>query len=82
MIAERIKQSRKLAGLSQRALAAKIGVSAMAVSKWETGQVRPDSQRLLQIADACGVKVGYILRPDSQTVTLGRIHWCTLPDWA
>ena len=34
-IAERLAARRKLAGLSQEALAEKLGVSRQAVSKWE-----------------------------------------------
>jgi transcriptional regulator with XRE-family HTH domain len=82
MIGARIKAARKLAGLSQRALAARIGVSAMAVSKWERGAVYPGSARMMQIADACGVKPGYILRPDRQAVTLTGVHYAVIPDWA
>jgi transcriptional regulator with XRE-family HTH domain len=37
MIGERIKQARTAAGLSLRELAEKAGVSAMAISKYETG---------------------------------------------
>ena len=37
MIGERINQARKAAGLSLRALAEKAGISAMAISKYETG---------------------------------------------
>jgi transcriptional regulator with XRE-family HTH domain len=79
MIGARIKQARRMAGLSQRGLAAKVGVSAMAVSKWEWGQVYPGSARMMQIADACAVKPGYLLR---QTVTLTGIHYAAIPDWA
>lgn len=71
-VGERIKSARKLVGLSQRALAAKIGVSAMAVSKWEHG-MGADSGRLLQIGEACGVKFGYFVR--QPTVTLSDIHY-------
>ena len=36
-LAEKILYCRKKAGLSQEALAEKLGVSRQAVSKWETG---------------------------------------------
>ena len=36
-LGNRIASLRKAAGLSQEALAAKLGVSRQAVSKWETG---------------------------------------------
>lgn len=41
---------RKQHGLTQTALAAELGVSSQAVSKWETGRACPDIQLLVQIA--------------------------------
>lgn len=49
---EHLTRRRKALGLSQEELAAKIGVSRQAVSKWETGDVVPDLNRLLALADA------------------------------
>ena len=80
MRGERIKAARRMAGLSQRALAARLGVSAMAVSKWERGEVLLGSARLLQIADALECPVSR-LRPLTRTVTLTRVHYCQLPEW-
>ena len=37
---EKILYCRKRAGLSQEALAERLGVSRQAVSKWETGEAR------------------------------------------
>ena len=36
-LSEKIQYCRKKAGLSQEALAEKLGVSRQAISKWETG---------------------------------------------
>ena len=49
---EHLTRRRKALGLSQEELAAKIGVSRQAVSKWETGDVVPDLNRLLALAEA------------------------------
>lgn len=49
---EHLARRRKALGLSQEELAAKIGVSRQAVSKWETGDAAPDLNRLLALADA------------------------------
>ena len=49
---EHLARRRKALGLSQEELAAKIGVSRQAVSKWETGDVVPDLNRLLALAEA------------------------------
>ena len=63
MIGERIKQARKAAGLSLRTLADHAGVSAMAISKYETGKSTPSSRVLLSLAKALGVRTEYFLRP-------------------
>lgn len=63
MIGQRLKQARTAAGLSLRALAAQVGLSAMAISKYETGKAMPSSPVLLSLAKALGVSVEYFLRP-------------------
>src|SRR3990172_8124728 len=62
MIGERINQARKAAGLSLRALAEKAGISAMAISKYETGKSTPSSGVLLSLSKALEVPVEYFLR--------------------
>lgn len=62
MIGERIKQARKAAGLSLRALADRAGVTAMAISKYERGKSTPSSGVLLSLAKALEVPVEYFLR--------------------
>lgn len=64
MIGERIKQARTAAGLSLRELAEKAGVSAMAISKYETGKSTPSSSVLLSLSKALGVPVEYFLRTE------------------
>lgn len=46
---EKIIQARKNKGMSQEALAEKIGVSRQAVSKWETGEAKPDLDKLVAL---------------------------------
>lgn len=62
-IGERVKGARLRAGLNLRDLAARAGVSAMAVSKYERGLDVPGSSVLIQLAKALNVKVEYLLRP-------------------
>ena len=50
VIGERIKEARKVKGLSQEKLADKLGVSFQAVSSWETGKFIPDSDHLPALA--------------------------------
>lgn len=54
---EHLPRRRKALGLSQEELAAKIGVSRQAVSKWETGDVVPDLNRLLALAEALDISL-------------------------
>jgi Zn-dependent peptidase ImmA (M78 family)/transcriptional regulator with XRE-family HTH domain len=68
-IGERIRIARHAAGLSQRALAEKAGVSAMAVSKYERDLDIPGSGVLLRLAQALDVKTEYFLRPTTVTVS-------------
>jgi Zn-dependent peptidase ImmA (M78 family)/transcriptional regulator with XRE-family HTH domain len=68
-IGERIKIGRRAAGLSQRALAEMVGVSAMAISKYERQLDIPSSDVLLHLAQALNVKTEYFLRPVTVTVT-------------
>lgn len=63
MIGARINQARKAAGLSLRALAEKAGISAMAISKYETGKSTPSSGVLLSLAKALNVRTEYFFRP-------------------
>lgn len=49
---EQLTILRKQKGLSQEALAAQLGVSRQAVSKWETGEAQPDLGNLMALADA------------------------------
>lgn len=62
MIGDRIKQARAAAGLSQRQLAEKAGISAMAISKYEANKSVPSSKVLLALGQALGVRVEYFFR--------------------
>lgn len=65
MIGTRIKQAREATGLSQRDLAAACGLSAMAISKYERGELTPSSQALGALAEAMNVRVEYFFRTRS-----------------
>ena len=54
--------------ISQRELAAAVGLTQQAVAKWEKGISDPDSGTLLKLADYFGVTVDYLLgRSDTET---------------
>lgn len=50
--ADRLKEARRISGLSQEDLAAQLDVSRQAVGKWEQGQSYPEVEKLLSL---CGV---------------------------
>ena len=60
-LAEKILYCRKKAGLSQEALAEKLGVSRQAVSKWETGDAVPELSKLVLLAKAFDVTTDWLL---------------------
>ena len=62
-IGERIKQIRRANGHSLRALAKSVGVSAMAISKYERDEDIPSSGVLLRLSDALKTPLDFFLRP-------------------
>ena len=56
----RLAQSRKSTGLSLRPLADQVGVSAMALSKYERGLITPSPPVLSRLAQALGVSINYL----------------------
>ena len=69
-IGGRIKQARKASNFSLRKLADEIGVSAMAISKYERDQDVPSSGVLLRLSQALQVKVDFFFRPSTVSVQL------------
>ena len=61
-IANRLVKLRKEKGLSQEDLAAKIGISRQAVSKWETGASDPSTSNLLTLAKLFNTTAEELLR--------------------
>lgn len=61
-------------GLSQAQLAAKLGVSDKAVSKWETGAARPGTDRLRALAAVYDISVDeLLLQPERKAPRISRI---------
>ena len=58
---KRTADFRRRLGLSQAELAEKLGVSAQAVSKWETAAALPDVELLLELSKLYGVSVNELL---------------------
>lgn len=55
---EKIKMLREAAGMSQSALAAKIGVDTSSVSLWENGKTYPSYTNICKLAQALNCEPG------------------------
>ena len=64
-IGKRISENRKRLGLTQDALAEKLGVTAQAVSKWENDQSCPDITMLPKLAAIFGITTDTLLGVES-----------------
>ncbi len=68
---------RKSRGLSQEALAEKIGVSRQAVSKWERAESAPDTDNLIALSELYEVSIDELLKGGheaEQSTSEGRRH--------
>ena len=73
---ERLARLREDAGLSQSALARRIGASQSAVSQIEAGERSPSYGMLMQLAEALGVSVAYLVGADVENLSpLEEVHF-------
>jgi transcriptional regulator with XRE-family HTH domain len=61
-IADRVQNLRKTKGISQEELADTLGVSRQAVSKWESAQSIPDTDKIIIMSDYFDVTTDYLLK--------------------
>lgn len=64
--AKRLYEYRKAHGYSQEELAAKIGVSRQAISKWERSESSPDTDNLIALAQLYGVSLDTLLMGEEE----------------
>ncbi len=64
-ISEKIITLRKEKGLSQEAFAEALGVSRQSVSKWESGNALPDTDKIIAMSELFGVSTDYLLKNDT-----------------
>ena len=64
ILAEKITELRKKAGLSQEQLAEAVGVSRQAISKWESAQSIPDMNKILALSKFFNVSTDYLLKDE------------------
>lgn len=58
---ERLKELRKRRGLSQVALAERLGMSKSTIGAYETGDIMPSVEALNTLADYFNVNIGYLM---------------------
>ena len=64
-LSEKLYTLRKQHALSQEQLAEVLGVSRQAVSKWETGQSVPDTEKLIAISEQYRISLDDLLKHDT-----------------
>lgn len=66
-LGEKIQKYRKERRMSQEDLAALLGVSRQAVSKWELNDTIPDTENVIQLGRILGVSLDYLLTPERES---------------
>lgn len=61
--AEKLIALRKSRELTQEQLAEQINVSRQSISKWESGQVIPEVEKIVELSKVFDVTVDYLLKP-------------------
>lgn len=64
---ERLKQLRKMRGLSQVALADKVGISKSTIGAYETEDRKPSREALKTLSEFFGVSIDYLLGDESRS---------------
>lgn len=61
-VSKQLIHLRNVKGISQEELASLMNVTRQAVSKWETGQTLPDSEKIIRLSEIFGVTTDYLLK--------------------
>jgi len=69
ILSANIQKYRKISGLTQEALATKLGVTFQAVSKWENGKSSPDVLLLPAMAEAFGCSIDELFSFSPKTLS-------------
>ena len=80
-MADRLIARRKAAGLSQEALADRLGVSRQAVSKWERVESSPDTDNLIALAALYGITLDELLYGDPHADAAEKDHEHVSVSW-
>lgn len=80
-LGKKIKQLRKLSGMTQEQLAEKLNVSRQALSKWENGTSTPDIESVVKISTLFQISLDELLYKEESKVKEQKIQ-ITLEDLA
>jgi transcriptional regulator with XRE-family HTH domain len=58
-----IRDARLRAGLSQADLGALVGRDRAQIARWESDDVQPAFETLVELVEACGFELDFVLRP-------------------
>lgn len=61
-VSKQLIHLRNVKGISQEELASLMNVNRQAVSKWETDQTLPDSEKIIRLSEIFGVTTDYLLK--------------------
>ena len=75
MIGERIREARKVKGLSQEQLGERLGLSFQAVSTWESGKFIPDSEHLSTLAKVLDLSLDGLFAEKEHRWELGPVNF-------
>ena len=72
---QKISQLRNDNNWSQEELAEKLNVSRQSVSKWESGQAKPDLDKIIALSDIFDVSTDYLLKDDTEEEKSNKHHF-------
>jgi transcriptional regulator with XRE-family HTH domain len=58
-----IREARLRARLSQAELGARVGRDRAQIARWESDAVQPAFETLVEVVDACGFELDFLLKP-------------------
>jgi transcriptional regulator with XRE-family HTH domain len=58
-----IRDARLRAGLSQAELGARVGRDRAQIARWESDDVQPGFETVVELVEACGYELDFVFRP-------------------
>lgn len=77
----RLKMARTAAGLNQKELGEKVGVTGNAISNYENGTSAPNDRVLLLLFDALGVEPNFLFQDSFEKKAPARVQGLTPEEW-